>query len=117
MLADPAQAKLLQRKEPSQYAFVLALQCQTRDLPLPVAEYRFDKTRRWRFDFAWPEKKIALEVEGGCWIRGRHNRGSGYLKDLEKYNAAAAQGLASAAGHAATTGDARDAGLAGKNTG
>ena len=27
-------------------------------------------------------------VNGGVWKRGRHNRGTGYIKDLEKLNAA-----------------------------
>lgn len=60
----------------------------------PVREYAFAKPRRWRFDFAWPEKRIALEVEGGTWIGGRHNRGSGYAKDCEKYAEAAIAGWA-----------------------
>lgn len=30
-----------------------------------VAEYRFHPFREWRFDYAIPELKIALEVEGG----------------------------------------------------
>ena len=61
-------------------------------LPPPVAEYRFAPPRRWRFDFAWPELLIAVEVEGGVWSRGRHVRGRGYLGDLEKYNAAVVMG-------------------------
>ena len=61
-------------------------------LPIPQAEYRFHGIRRWRFDFAWPEAHISLEVEGGQWISGRHNRGSGAIKDMEKYNHAAAMG-------------------------
>lgn len=61
-------------------------------LGAPVAEYQFDDTRKWRFDFAWLDFKIALEVEGGVWTGGRHTRGSGFLKDMEKYNEAAAQG-------------------------
>jgi len=52
-----------------------------------VSEYRFCK-RRWRFDYAIPDKKIAIEIEGGVWISGRHNRASGFLKDMEKYNTA-----------------------------
>lgn len=44
--------------------------------------------RRWRFDFSFPESKIAVEVEGGVHTNGRHNRGAGYEKDLEKYNEA-----------------------------
>ena len=55
----------------------------------PVKEYKFHPDRKWRFDYCWPDKKVAIEVEGGIWIQGRHNRGSGFLKDLEKYNSAA----------------------------
>jgi len=61
-------------------------------IPLPEREYRFDPSRRWRFDFAYPDKKIAIECEGGIWANGRHNRGSGYVKDCEKYNTAAVLG-------------------------
>lgn len=50
------------------------------------AEYRFHPTRRWRFDYCIPKYKIAIEVEGGIWISGRHNRASGFVKDIEKYN-------------------------------
>jgi len=55
-------------------------------------EHRFHPTRRWRFDFAWPSKKIAVEIEGGTWTGGRHTRGAGFQKDCEKYNAAAVLG-------------------------
>ena len=57
-------------------------------LPLPVTEYRFHPTRRWRFDFAWPDHKLAVEIEGGAWTGGRHTRGSGFVGDCDKYNAA-----------------------------
>lgn len=62
------------------------------NLPLPQAEYRFAPPRRWRFDFAWPAHKVALEVEGGVWTGGRHVSGAGFVKDMEKYNAAAVLG-------------------------
>ena len=58
----------------------------------PVAEYRFDDTRKWRFDFAFTDARVALEVEGGVWTGGRHTRGSGFVKDIEKYNRAAELG-------------------------
>lgn len=58
----------------------------------PVAEHRFDPSRRWRFDFAWPEHRIALECEGGVWNGGRHTRGSGFVKDIAKYNSAVRRG-------------------------
>lgn len=57
-----------------------------------VTEYRFDLTRRWRFDFAWPGIKVAVELEGGVYSRGRHSRGAGYVKDCDKYNAATLAG-------------------------
>jgi hypothetical protein len=43
--------------------------------------------RKWRFDVATPDR-IAFEIEGGIWIRGRHTRGKGALADMEKYNTA-----------------------------
>lgn len=71
-----------------------ALQCRALKLPAPTIEYRFDSARRWRFDFAWPDALIAVEVEGGLFSGGRHTRGAGYQADLDKYNAATLQGWA-----------------------
>lgn len=53
-----------------------------------VKEYRFYKSRQWRFDYAMPLYKIALEVEGGVWTQGRHVRPVGFLGDMNKYNTA-----------------------------
>lgn len=61
-------------------------------LPEPVPEHQFHPVRRWRFDYAWPLRLLALEVEGGQWVNGRHNRGSGQIADMEKYSAAALLG-------------------------
>jgi very-short-patch-repair endonuclease len=61
-------------------------------LAMPLTEHRFHVTRRWRFDYAWPEHRIALEVEGGVWVGGRHTSGAGFVKDMEKYNEAACLG-------------------------
>ena len=61
-------------------------------LPSPTREYRFHPRRRWRFDFAWPRHKIAVEVDGGIYTRGRHVRGSGFERDAEKRNAAVMAG-------------------------
>lgn len=71
---------------------VLALQIRADGLPEPEREYRFAKDleppRLWRFDFAWPEVRLAVEVEGGVWANGRHTRPKGYAEDLKKYNTA-----------------------------
>lgn len=58
----------------------------------PETEFRFHPERKWRFDFAWPEKKIALEVDGGIWIGGGHNRGAQIKKTWEKENEAHCMG-------------------------
>ena len=58
----------------------------------PEREYRFHPVRKWRFDFAFPDKKVAIEAEGGSWSGGRHTRGSGFIKDSEKYNEAVCMG-------------------------
>jgi hypothetical protein len=59
---------------------------------LPVREYRFHPQRRWRFDFAWPSRLVALEIDGGKWTRGRHQRPQGSQKDMEKLNNAILMG-------------------------
>jgi very-short-patch-repair endonuclease len=43
-------------------------------------------------DYAWPEYKVALEIEGGVWTGGRHSNPSGFVGDMEKYNALACAG-------------------------
>ncbi|MFM1691785.1 hypothetical protein [Aeromonas salmonicida] len=58
------------------------------DFPPYQVEYRFHPSRKWRFDYSWPDRKIALEVHGGVHVGGRHTRGSGFVKDREKMNSA-----------------------------
>jgi len=54
------------------------------DLPKPVTEYRFHPTRKWRFDIAWVDRKLAVEVDGGVYVQGGHTRGKAYEGDREK---------------------------------
>lgn len=91
-------------------------QCQAHGLIPPVAEHLFALEaagRRWRFDWAWIDQRIALEVEGGYAMQarckcgqaahcracgrpvmggGRHTRAAGFLEDMDKYNTAAILG-------------------------
>jgi very-short-patch-repair endonuclease len=60
--------------------------------PLLEREYKFLDDRRFRFDFAFLPKRIAIELEGAVWTGGRHTRGSGFVKDAEKYGLAALEG-------------------------
>lgn len=61
-------------------------------------EVRFDAVRQWRFDFAWPPQRIAVEIDGGTWKRTRGGRSAGHAHpqrmedDNEKRNAARLQG-------------------------
>ena len=80
------------KRKASKLEAEFALQIRASRLPKPEVEYRFDTVRRWRFDFAWPERKIAVEVEGGTYTKGRHTRPVGFRDDCIKYNAAAQQG-------------------------
>ena len=66
--------------------FTVAWRMWARDAPRPVAEYRFDKVRRFRLDFAWPAYHIGVELQGGVWTGGRHTRGAGYEQDAVKHN-------------------------------
>jgi hypothetical protein len=57
-------------------------------------EMCFSAVRRWRFDYVLSGCGFptAIEIEGAVWTQGRHTRGSGYERDLEKYNTAATLG-------------------------
>ena len=84
--------KSRQTKNAPQIRDVFTVICKT-DLGVEcVKEYKFHPERRWRFDYAIPEYKIALEVEGGVWTQGRHTRPQGFLGDIEKYNTATLMG-------------------------
>jgi hypothetical protein len=74
-------------------------------LPRPELEYPFAAPeRRWRFDFAWPGVRLALEKEGGVYGRGKpcpvckrrpvgaHSSISDMKRDMEKYNEATIRG-------------------------
>lgn len=79
---------------------VFALQLQADGLPTPVRQFRFHHTRKWLADFAWPDKMVMAEIDGGVFARkgakkcrlcgqipsGRHTSGKGFGQDCEKYN-------------------------------
>ena len=56
--------------------------------PELVREHKFADNRKWRFDFAHKDTRVAIEIEGGTWGKSRHTTGSGYAEDREKYNTA-----------------------------
>lgn len=67
--------------------------CEANQIPPSVKEYAFAApARKWRFDHAWIDAKVALEIQGGLFRGGRHVRGAALLKEHEKLNAAAIAG-------------------------
>lgn len=76
------------RKGPSKLEETFAFQIRALGLPAPEREFRFHPKRRWLFDFSWPELMLAVEVEGGTGINGRHVRPAGFREDCIKYASA-----------------------------
>ena len=75
--------------QPSYLESAFDLWVRHEGLPEPVAELRFHPSRKWRFDRAWPEQHVAVEIEGITYEDGgRHQRVHGFLGDAEKYEAA-----------------------------
>lgn len=68
--------------------------CVQEGLPAPLREFAFHPGRRWRFDYAWPGARIAVEQEGGIWAadgsraKAAHARPAAIVRDMEKGNAA-----------------------------
>ena len=52
-----------------------------------VRQFKPLKDRKYKVDFFLPEYNVIIEIEGGQWINGRHQRGYGFKMDIEKYNA------------------------------
>jgi hypothetical protein len=80
--------------EVPQMPMVLPLETQivATGLPRPVAEHQFHPKRKWRFDWAWLDAKLGVEIDGGTRQTGRHNRHEGYSEDCVKLNEAVVLG-------------------------
>lgn len=77
----------------SQLEDSFAYQIKAFGIPEPVREYRFHPDRKWRLDFYW-DSGWAVEIQGGGWVQGGHNRNAGTMwKDYEKLNAAQELGI------------------------
>jgi very-short-patch-repair endonuclease len=53
---------------------------------------RSKRSKRYRLDFAHPDSRTGIEIQGGVYSRGRHVTGSGYERDCKKYNLAYTSG-------------------------
>ena len=57
-------------------------------------EFYFSTERLYRLDYAIPDIKIGIEVNGGVWAKGNsgHSSGTGIMRDYEKSNLAQSLG-------------------------
>lgn len=76
----------------SELEMALLTRLERHGLSLGVGQYRFVPGRLYRFDRAWPEQFVAVEIQGGLWVNGAHSRGSGVERDCVKFSIAAALG-------------------------
>ncbi len=81
MTAQPAG-----RRSTLETGFLTVWRAKYPDAPEPVPQYQFAKEigRKWAFDFCWPEKLVAVEIDGGEFVSGGHNRGVQMKRDREK---------------------------------
>ena len=80
------------KRSPSRLEARFALLWRAANGPALEKELVFHPGRRWRADFAHIPTRTLIEIEGGIWIQGRHNRAEGFLADIEKYFEAALAG-------------------------
>ena len=80
------------QKPPSRLERRFLLYWQSLGGPALDREFRFHAERKWRADFAHIESRTLIEIEGGIYVQGRHNRPQGFAADAEKYLEAALAG-------------------------
>lgn len=57
-----------------------------------VTQHRIIPNRQYRFDFAHIDSKVAIEIQGGIWIKSGHTSGRGLRNSYEKLNLAHCRG-------------------------
>lgn len=67
------------KKGPSELELAFAKQIADARLPNPLLEFKFMQARDWRFDYAWPDFMLAVEVQGMV-----HRIKNRFLNDVEK---------------------------------
>lgn len=103
LVPKPKRARAPRAKSTAEETFALQCEANLHALPgRPHREYEFAKSvgRKWRIDFAWPDVKLGVEVEGLVVRRigkqlvttGRHAHPEGFREDARKYATAAILG-------------------------
>jgi hypothetical protein len=61
--------------------------------PTLEQEHHFCPIRKWLSDFFHRPTLTLIEIEGGMWTGGRHQKGLGFSADAIKYNVASYMGF------------------------
>ena len=69
----------------------LAFQLDALGIPY-IREYKVTGVPRYIYDFAFPDKRLLVEVNGGTWVKGGHSTGKGIARDYRKSRLAQALG-------------------------
>jgi hypothetical protein len=77
----------------------IPLEREYSDIPAWEADFeqryaKSKRSKRYRLDFAHPESRTGIEIQGAVYSRGRHVTGSGYERDCRKYNLSYTSGWA-----------------------
>ncbi len=71
---------------------LFAMQLDAAGLGGYVREYQAIPGRKFRFDFAWKQQRLLVEIQGGVWNGGAHGRPTGITRDMNKLNQAQIHG-------------------------
>jgi very-short-patch-repair endonuclease len=94
-LTEPEDVKRIAKqsgKAQLEQRFLEAWGTHYQHLQRPVMQHRFHPVRKWRWDFCWPDQKLAVEIQGGSFVQGGHNRAGQQQKDYEKQRTAVSLG-------------------------
>lgn len=71
---------------------LLAFHIKAGGFPAVVREYLYAPPRKLRADFAFPDARLLVEVQGGIYTRKAHGSVTGVLADIDRLNAATLAG-------------------------
>lgn len=90
----PITSRRAKRTEDFEETFEFQLKCEK--APPFERQYRFARSlgREYRWDFAWPELWLAVEIQGGIWKRGggAHSHPTDIIRNMQKQNTGAVLG-------------------------
>lgn len=76
----------------SQLELLLLNRLERSGLPLGEPQVRGIPGRQFAFDRAWPDQRVAVDVQGAIYVKGGHSTGVGIERDTEKACLAALAG-------------------------